>query len=515
MRILIVIAPAFFTWPLALARRLKSIDPSIQLIGVVATRHIYDKVKKEGADIDWLRLDCLEDVMRDILDKPYDQAELIRYENMLGNDIVNNILINDRQVGRAFVAAGAAYVETEFTQKTQTNDQIRAYMTGIMKYADELCQSCRIDVGLFYAVASSASQALAELIRYHGGHIFRIEHTRIDNRHMIDYAIDSQLLPIWKRYLNNEEGSAASKAQAATWLATYRDSLKEEPDYMQYYRMMINKSYGFVGIIKGILKSTARFFLYGLIKGQKPLYAETGWQKLKTSFILPYNYIRLYKFTKFRSLEEQANTPFIYFPLHVDPESSTQQLAPDHVNQLTIIEALSKRKPMHMDIIVKEHPMMLGLRPANFYKTLRSFPGVHMVHPSLPSRMLIQKSAMVATITGTVGWEAILVKKPTIAFGLSPFRNFKKGIVYSHDLSTLGASIQKALNGEPLEESEILRYLSIAFDESFPMNTTDLWGNTDGDIARDYATSLENVTRQIFQRYEEVTKPKNSLRAVS
>ena len=108
-----------------------------------------------------------------------------------------------------------------------------------------------------------------------------------------------------------------------------------------------------------------------------------------------------------------------------------------------------------------------------------------------------------------------MVKKPTIAFGLSPFRNFKKGIVYSHDLSTLGASIQKALNGEPLEDSEIIRYLSIAFDESFPMNTTDLWGNTDGDIARDYATSLENVTRQIFQRYEEVTKPKNSLRAVS
>jgi hypothetical protein len=503
MRIMILIAPAFLTWPLAIARRLKALDPSIELIGVASTTQIYDKVKAVK-DIQWARLDCLENITRDILAAPYNPAELIHYEKMLGIDTVNNILINDRQVGRAFISTGATPVETELTHKTQSDESIRAYITGFLKFADDMCRTNRPDVAFYYALSSGPALALAEIIKHNGGHVFRIEHTRVDNRHLVDYSIHGQLAPVWKRYENGEQGSPALLADAKTWLETYRHDLMSQPDYMQYFRTMINKSYSPAGIVKGIIKSAARFFLYEVVKGKKSLYTDTGWQRLKNSFILPFKYHRFYKMDKFKTLEELGDTPFIYFPLHLDPESATMHLAPDHLNQLTVIEALAKRKPLHMNLIVKEHPVMFGHRPKEFYKRLQEFPGVYMVHPAMPSRLLIQRSAMIATITGTVAWEAILAKKPALVFGFSPFRNFPKGIVYNPDLSTLGQGIEKTLALEPLPDAEAIRFLSLIFEESFPMQTNDIWGNPNSDIETKFPEVLNNVVEQIMRRYKEV-----------
>src|SRR5690606_19263261 len=118
--------------------------------------------------------------------------------------------------------------------------------------------------------------------------------------------------------------------------------------------------------------------------------------------------------------EALENRDFIYYPLHVDPEASTMHLAPDFTNQLAVIESLAKRKKLSMDLVVKEHPNMIGRRPKGFYEAITALPGVYLAHPDIPSLRLIKCARLVVTITGTVAWEAMVLKKPAMAFGNFP-----------------------------------------------------------------------------------------------
>ena len=52
-----------------------------------------------------------------------------------------------------------------------------------------------------------------------------------------------------------------------------------------------------------------------------------------------------------------------------------------------------------------------------FIKRLRAIPNVEIVDISCDSFQLIKQSKILATITGTAGWEAIRLGKPAIVFG--------------------------------------------------------------------------------------------------
>lgn len=63
-------------------------------------------------------------------------------------------------------------------------------------------------------------------------------------------------------------------------------------------------------------------------------------------------------------------------PLHLIPESSTFTLAPIYINELSIIEAVSKSLPTGWWLYVKEHQAMLGERGEFFYKAVNKLPNV-------------------------------------------------------------------------------------------------------------------------------------------
>lgn len=107
----------------------------------------------------------------------------------------------------------------------------------------------------------------------------------------------------------------------------------------------------------------------------------------------------------------------VYFPLHVQPEFTTDVRAPFHANQLALIENVSKAVPVGYQVLVKEHPGMSGERTLHFYKELKKLHNVRLLSPHLDSHDLIRKSDVILTIAGSSAWEAILYKKPVIAFG--------------------------------------------------------------------------------------------------
>ena len=119
--------------------------------------------------------------------------------------------------------------------------------------------------------------------------------------------------------------------------------------------------------------------------------------------------------------DEIKSENFIYFPLHLQPEMTTDVLGGQYADQILAIEKLRTIIPSDLAIYIKENPKQTGrLRSPSFFNRLEQIENLKFISPEAPSFDLIKKSSAVATITGTAGWEALRMKKPVIVFG-TPF----------------------------------------------------------------------------------------------
>ncbi len=118
-----------------------------------------------------------------------------------------------------------------------------------------------------------------------------------------------------------------------------------------------------------------------------------------------------------------ANEAYVYMPLHLIPESTTFVKAPFFVDELNIIQQVSKSLPIAWKLYVKEHQSMVGERSLKFYKAIKKIPNVRLVSFNYykDPKPWIENAKGVITITGTGAYEAALLGKKSIVFGDVPF----------------------------------------------------------------------------------------------
>lgn len=108
---------------------------------------------------------------------------------------------------------------------------------------------------------------------------------------------------------------------------------------------------------------------------------------------------------------------FVYYPLHMQPEASTIVCAQKYEKQLYFLDNLAKSLPADTVIYAKEHYSFLGSRPESFYEALKEYPNIVLIDPWEDSFALIEKCQCVATLTGTAGQEAMMLRRPVIMCG--------------------------------------------------------------------------------------------------
>jgi len=118
--------------------------------------------------------------------------------------------------------------------------------------------------------------------------------------------------------------------------------------------------------------------------------------------------------------------PFIYIGLSFQPERTSSPMAGVYVNQHLIVELISQSVPDGWMVYVKEHPMQFTPsvyfraqcgRSPEYYDDLAAIPNVRLVPMPMTSFDLIDRAQAIATVTGSVGWEAINRGKPVLLFG--------------------------------------------------------------------------------------------------
>lgn len=139
----------------------------------------------------------------------------------------------------------------------------------------------------------------------------------------------------------------------------------------------------------------------------------------------------------------RTDRPYFLYPIQFHPESSTSVDGPDGVDEWSNILRIVRNLPHGTWLYVKDHRHAAGRPPLGFYERVQRLPNVLLVHPECDQKALIRASIGVICTTGTLGWEALVLGKPVLAFG-EPFYAFYPGCVRLDPAADLHHELENA-----------------------------------------------------------------------
>lgn len=145
---------------------------------------------------------------------------------------------------------------------------------------------------------------------------------------------------------------------------------------------------------------------------------------------------------QFEDRTPDLDRPFVYFALQMQPEMTTSALGGPFKDQALAIEALARMLPPDVRILVKENPKQGAYqRGPMFFHRLARIPNVEFMPSHASTHALTARALYVATISGTVGWEAVRKGKPALVFGptwyagLPGVHTWHDGLTHDHILA--------------------------------------------------------------------------------
>jgi hypothetical protein len=152
--------------------------------------------------------------------------------------------------------------------------------------------------------------------------------------------------------------------------------------------------------------------------------------------------------------EPDADRPSILLALHYQPERAIVPMAGLLGDQTLIVDMLASALPQGWQLLVKEHPWQLAEmgrgdlgRSAGFFRRICDNDNVVLCRPELDTTALLDRSAAVATATGSIGWQAIARGKPVLVFGAAWYRGCP-GSYTIHDVASCREAMQDITNGK-------------------------------------------------------------------
>ncbi len=234
------------------------------------------------------------------------------------------------------------------------------------------------------------------------------------------------------------------------YLVRFRDKIRK-PDYMASARQKGGVNFIFV---KEFVKRMHHWYVNGwggqeddYITKHPFWYASRDLKRIILKTILPF----------FKLFDQvNPNDKYLIFPLHLQPEASSLILSKFYVNQLEVIRNLSKVLPADVSLYVKEHPAAYGRHKFGFYKRLLEIHNVKLIAPDVDTKKLIVNSKGIIVLSGTMGWEAMLLGVPVYVLGNVFYDNFKN-IIKVSGFQQLGNKINTSFISD---EKSILAALS-------------------------------------------------------
>lgn len=179
----------------------------------------------------------------------------------------------------------------------------------------------------------------------------------------------------------------------------------------------------------------------------------------------------MHQFYQSLTIEPIKGESYVFFPLHYQPEATTSPSGDIYVNQRLCIETILKNTPEDWFVYVKEHPtqfhnQMIGhtSRYKEFYTDLTKLRRVRFMPLERTTFSIMKDAKAVATVIGTVGWEAVMNHIPVVMFGLFWYENMP-GVLRVTD-SKSAQNILQFINDYQFDEHKVLAYLKSVADNT-------------------------------------------------
>jgi len=236
-------------------------------------------------------------------------------------------------------------------------------------------------------------------------------------------------------------------------------------------------------------------FLLSSDKKRTKVYTHFGKSRLKVLSKIRSLSSQKRKITKYveehtiRSVE--SSKPFVYFPLHSEPEKALLLDAPYYSNQVDVIYNIAKSLPVGFTLLVKDHivPKILG-RSVTFYEQIINLPNVKLLHPTVERDEILKNCSIVITIVGSSGLEAAFFNKPSIIMGDTHYSSLPS-VIRIKSIEEISKTIESALKLK-VNKSDLQKFVSSLLSDSFQFDDMSL--KTDL-LNRFFVKSFESVPK--------------------
>jgi len=200
----------------------------------------------------------------------------------------------------------------------------------------------------------------------------------------------------------------------------------------------------------------------------------------RASYYFRFNLPRAYQSLSLECVPSM-NRKFIYVALHLQPECTTNPVGEVFQDQVFLIQTLSDALPSDWVIYVKEHPFQwpyygIGFsedRYRSYYERIAKIPKVSLIPIKTRSLDLISKAQAVATVSGTVGWEAVLRGKPALVFG-NAWYQYAPGVMRVRNVDDCRKALNLIQNNFSVSGKDKIAFL-LALDQSSIHGYIDEW----------------------------------------
>jgi hypothetical protein len=181
----------------------------------------------------------------------------------------------------------------------------------------------------------------------------------------------------------------------------------------------------------------------------------------------------LNKYYHSRAIKEvRLNPPYIYIALSYQPEATTSPKGDFFVNLDLMVYMISQAVPEGWLLYVKEHPSQFertwthrsqSAREKYFYDDLVRMENVRLIPTSFSSFDLLDNAVAIATVTGSVGWQAVNRGKPALVFG-NPWYLGCEGVFSIRSFEDCRFALKKIQEGYEVDDNRV-RVFAVALEK--------------------------------------------------
>ena len=226
---------------------------------------------------------------------------------------------------------------------------LRRYIYGLLHYSFERLTELRPDLVIVGYVDNAISYTLGLFCHRLQIPFAQIIHARIGSRSVVDDSLDGSLAPVRRTFalaLDSPSLLAHKMPAARDYLRRFRDGLQGYEAFFDAYQDISLKKATSAGDaarrLVAYVGKAVRFFTRDRRTSLRDM---EKWEEIKVrvSVVLRARW-RLRNGT-FQPHGYSPSGPFAYYPLHVDPESSTIVSAPMYTDQLAVLGVLGQEPP--------------------------------------------------------------------------------------------------------------------------------------------------------------------------